>query len=272
MARQRDNLQPWLNLLRMTEEEVAETYRDWYEAAVTEMGRDAALAMFAQALYTSVGSAQRYASWTRLPAGEFLALLCHRIEKARGFELEVDDPRLDEDIWTLLQARLRDKVNRDAERLREDLNVLDARERGLDEREIQLAEREQKLAERSRRLDEWAGVVHRRAVSVSARERKVEEREGAVKAEVARMKRVGEPTNALEVVAREMRPGGRLALSSTKSLLRAKVEIDEQLAGQRHSNLSISGATRRRVQREEKEKVLAILTAPIRLLVHWLMP
>ena len=81
MARKKDYLRPWLERLGMTIEEVAEKYRAWYQDAVKYMGRDAAVKMLAAALHTSEGSAYRYRKKSELPAGEFLALVCHRLEK-----------------------------------------------------------------------------------------------------------------------------------------------------------------------------------------------
>lgn len=272
MARKNDNIQLWLDRMGMTVEEVAEKYREWYWAAVREMGRKAALEMIAQALYTTTSTAQRYASPNVLPAGEFLALVCYRIDKMRGFDLELDDPQLDDVISTLLQVRLADEVNRDAEQLREDLDALDTRERELDKRESQLDKRSRRLDQMERALDSQAKSLSARERRVTDREKVVEKRQQVVEAEEARLRSLRMPTNALELIRKEMRPGGMLAASSTKSLLSAKMDVDEHLARQKNSQLSTTRATRTRVQRQEKEKVLAFLTAPIRLLVDLLMP
>lgn len=271
MARKNDNLQLWLEHLEMTVEEVAEKYRAWYAASVSELGRTAAREMLAEALYTSEGSVQRYASQNRLPAGEFLALLCHRIDKAQAFELEMDNPCLDDAILTLLQARLAKEVSRDADRVREDRQSLDAQRRELDKRGRQFDERDQELDARTEHLDWRSKLVDRRERTVTSRERKVEEREKSVEDEKAWLRHLGKPTTELEVIAAAMKPKGQLA-PSAKSMLLAKLEIDEQLALKPYSRLSTSETARRRVQRKEKEQVLAFLTAPVRLLVDWLMP
>ena len=271
MARKKDYLHLWIERLEMTEEEVAEQYWAWYEAAVKEMGRTAALEMLADALYTSESTVQRYASRKRLPAGEFLALICHRLEKSIGFGLELGDKALDNTILTLHQDRMANIVSRDAERLRRDRKALDEQERRLDEREQKMDERDKELYTRKGILDRQLEVNDRRTKSVSDRELKVEEREKAAKAEEERLRRLGRPTTEQEVIAAAMKRRGRLA-PSIKSILLAKLESDEETACRTANLLSRSQATKRRVQREEHERVLAILTFPIRLLVDWLMP
>ena len=145
------------------------------------------------------------------------------------------------------------------------------RERGLAERERKLDERDEELDGRTERLEWRSKLVDGRERSVTEHEREAEEREKAVEEETERLRRLGRPTTEQEVIAVAMKRKSRLA-PSIKSALLVKLESDEEVARGTFHQLDITQATKRRVRREEKERVLAILTFPIRLLVDWLMP
>ena len=119
MVQQNEFVNPWLARLEMTAQELGVEHRSWYETEVRENGREADLQRLAEVLDTTVSSAQRYASPLRLPTGEFLDHLCHRIEKVRALGLEIGDPALDNDTPMLLQNRLADQIRQAREALDE---------------------------------------------------------------------------------------------------------------------------------------------------------
>ena len=259
-----DRWSPWLETLGVTREEISAMYRKWYDDVYQAMKeekvdkpRQETIAFLMKSLYASEASVVRYIRPGTEATGEFLSLLCHRLEKAQAanpkahpLEVDLGNPDLKLHIREL-QAQ---GYSEEAQRQKRVAANLQAVRQAQVRKEAELAEKEKEVVQTMQTIE-------------TAKERTAAERE-----ELARERRDVEALKnretRLKVLFEECHPGGRLYETENMSLERKVWQIKAEHWRSIKSYADSGMADEKQVELEQKERTLAMIVWPLRQLVY----